>query len=46
MYALTTKKPCNLSAYWVIEILLVFCSAYVISSDQDKFVPYVNNYIN
>ena len=43
---LTVKNPCILSAYWIIEILLVLHSAYIIFKNQDKFVFYVNNYID
>ena len=32
--------------YWIIEILLVLCSAHEVSKDQDKFVFYINNYID
>ena len=40
------ENPHNLSAYLIIEISLVLCSAYVVSTDQDKFVFYINKYIN
>ena len=46
MCASTAKNPCNLGAYWIIEISLSPPSAYLISRDQDKFVFYVNKYIN
>lgn len=43
---LITKKFCNLGVYQIIEILLVFRSAHIIPKNQDKFVFYVNNYID
>ncbi len=46
MYALIIKNLCNLGDYWIVKISLVLCSAYVVSRDQDKFVFYVNNYID
>ena len=46
MRALTAKNFPNLSAYQIIEILLVLRSVYMVLGDQDKFVFYVNNYIN
>ncbi len=41
-----TKNLCNLGAYRIIEISLVLGSAYMVSTDQDKVVFYINNYIN
>ncbi len=35
-----------LTVYWIIKILLVLCSAYVIFKDQNKFMFYINNYID
>ena len=46
MRALTAKNSCNLGAYWIIEILLVVRSVHVVPKNQDKFVFYVNNYID
>ena len=46
MRALTTENPRNLGAHWIIEIFLVLCSAHLVPKDQDKFVFYVNNYID
>ena len=42
----TAENPRNLVAYWIIEISSVLHSAHIVSKDQDKFVFYVNNYIN
>ena len=46
MRALSAENPHNLSIYWIIEISLVLCSAHVVPRDQDKFLFYVNNYID
>ena len=46
MRALTMENPHNLGIYWVIGILLVLCSAHIFPKDQDKFVFYINNYID
>ena len=46
MRALTTKNLHNLGTHWIIEISLVLRSAHVVPRDQDKFVFYVNNYID
>lgn len=46
MPALTVADPYNLSAYRIIEISLVQCKAYVVSRDQNKFIFFVNNYID
>ena len=46
MRASTAENLCNLGAYRIIEISSVLRSAHVVSRDQDKFVFYVNNYIN
>lgn len=46
IYALITKNPRNLGTYRIIKIPSVLYSAYVVSRDQDKFVFYINNYIN
>ena len=44
--ALTAENPRNLGAHWIIEILLVLRSVYVVPRNQDKFVFYINNYID
>ena len=46
MNALTAKNPCNLGTSWIIDISSVLYSAYMVCKDQDKFVFYVNNYID
>lgn len=46
MYALTTKNLRNLGTHRIIEITLVLCRAHIILRDQDKFVFYVNTYID
>lgn len=46
MYASTVENSHNLSTYKIIKILLVLRNIYVISKDQDKFVFYINNYID
>lgn len=46
MCVLTADNSYNFSAYRIIEISLVVRSANIIPRDQDKFVFYVNNYIN
>ncbi len=40
------ENPCNRSAHWMIEILLVLHSAHVVPKDQDKFAFYINNCID
>ncbi len=44
--ALITENPRNLGANKIIEISSVLCSAHVVPRDKDKFVFYVNNYID
>lgn len=44
--SLTTENPCNFDTHRIIEICLVHYSAYVVLKDQNKFVFYINNYIN
>ena len=44
--ALTAENLYNLGAYQIIEISSVLCITHVIPKDQDKFVFYVNNYID
>ena len=46
MRALTVENPCNHNAYQIIKILLVLRSAHIVLKDQDKFVFYINNYID
>ena len=46
MRALTAENPCNLSTHWIIEISSILCSTHIVSRDQNKFVFYVNNYID
>ena len=46
MHISTTKNLHNLNIDQIIEISLVLYSAHVIPRDQDKFVFYVNNYID
>ena len=46
MRALTAENPHNLGAYRIIGISLVLCNAHVVPRDQDKFVFYINNYID
>ena len=46
MQTSTIKNLCNLGAYWIIKISSILRSAYVVLKDQDKFIFYVNNYID
>lgn len=46
IYASIADNPLNLGAYQIIEILLVLHWTHVISSDENKFISYMNNYIN
>ena len=46
MRSLTRENPWNLGAYRIIKISLILYSAYTVPRDQDKFVFYVNNYID
>lgn len=46
MYASTRENPYNLDAYRIIKISMVFCNVYIIFKDKDKFVFYVDNYID
>ena len=43
---LTAENLHNLGANEIIEISLVLHSVYVVSKDQDKFVIYINKYID
>ena len=40
------ENPRNLGAYQIIEILSVLHSTHIISKDLDKYVYYINNYID
>lgn len=42
----TIENSYNLNAHCIIKILLVLRSAYLVPRDQDKFMFYVNNYID
>ena len=44
--ALTVENSHNLDAKKIIEILSVLHSTHVVPRDQEKFVFYVNNYID
>ena len=46
MHALTIKNLRNLNAHRIIKILMILCIAHVVLRDQDKFVFYINNYID
>ena len=46
MRALTIKNPYNLGVYRIIEISSILRSAYMAPRDQDKFMFYVNNFID
>ena len=46
MCTLIAKNFCNLGVHQIIEILLVLRSTHVVPKNQEKFVFYVNNYID
>lgn len=46
MCFLTLQIFYDLGGYYIIEILLVLSSAYMILRDQEKFMFYVINYID
>lgn len=46
MCASTIENHRNLSTHHMIEISLVLYSAYIVPKDQDKFVFYINYYID
>ena len=46
MRASTVENLRNFVAHWIIEISLVLHNAYMVPRDQDKFVFYINNYID
>ena len=46
IYALTAENPCKLGTHRIIKISMVLYSTYIIPRNQDKFVFYINNYID
>ena len=46
IHILITKNFSNFSAYQIIEILSILYNVYIIPRNQNKFVFYINNYIN
>ena len=46
MRALTTENFYNLDAHWIIEILLILCNTHVVPRNPNKFMFYINNYID
>ena len=46
MRTLTTENLFNLDAHQIIEISSLPRNAHLVPRDQDKFVFYVNNYID
>ena len=46
MRASIIENSHNLGTDWMIEILLVLHNANIVPRDQDRFVFYINNYIN
>ena len=46
MHVLITENLHYLGAHQIIEISLVLYNAYLVPRDQDKFVFYINNYID
>ena len=46
MGVLTAINLHNLGTHQNFEILLILHNVYIISSDQNKFMFYINNYIN
>lgn len=46
IYGLAIQNLYNLGVYQIIKILLVLYNIYVASNNQDKFIFYINNYIN
>lgn len=46
MHVLTSKNPCNLGIHQIIKILSILYSIYVVFRNQNKFMSYVNNYID
>lgn len=46
IYALTTKNSYNLGNYWMVEISHILHIAYIVLENYNKFVFYVNKYID
>lgn len=46
MHIVTMENPHNFSTYQIGKILLILYISYIVFKDQDKFVFYINNYIN
>ena len=46
LYTLTLENLHNFSVYQIIEISLVLHNAYVVSRNYNKFMFYINNYID
>lgn len=46
MCILTAKNLCNLDTYQIIEILLLLRNAYIVPRNQNKFMFYINKYID
>ena len=46
MCILIIKNLYNRNIYQIIEILLVLYNTHIIPRNENKFVIYVNNYIN
>lgn len=46
MRTLTAKNPRNLNAHQIIKISSILRSAHLVLRNQDKFMFYINKYIN
>ena len=46
MHVLTMENSHNLVTHRIIKILSIPHNAYIVPEDQNKFVFYVNNYID
>ena len=46
IYTLTTENPRNLGTHQMIKISSILRSTHMVFRDQDKFVFYVNHYID
>ena len=46
MHAWTVKNLCNLGTYQMIKISSVLRNTHIVPKDQDKFVFYIDNYID
>ena len=46
MRALTAEDPRNFGTHRIIKISSILCSTHMVLRNQDKFVFYVNNYID